>query len=212
MTVFKTLAIAAIGLAFGVAGAAAQQKEWKEIRIGTEGAYPPFNNLTADGKLEGFDIDIAQALCDEMKVTCEFVAQEWDGIIPALQAGKFDAIIASMSITPERLKQVDFTRKYYNTPPAIAAPTGSKATLGLRAEDVTLDPKAQDDVAIDGVVNSILPIGSDQFIGMKVAGREFFFRLAKDQACAIGDRVRLAALTNRLHVFDAASGRSLAGG
>jgi multiple sugar transport system ATP-binding protein len=97
-------------------------------------------------------------------------------------------------------------------PPAIAAQVGSKATLGLRAEDVTLDPAARDDVAIDGVVNSILPIGSDQFIGMQVSGREFFFRLAKDQACAVGDRVRLAALTKRLHVFDAASGRSLAGG
>jgi polar amino acid transport system substrate-binding protein len=98
------------------------------LKIGTEGAYPPFNNLTPDGKLEGFDIDIANALCAEMKVTCEFVTQDWDGIIPALQAGKFDAIIASMSITPERAEKVDFTNKYYNTPSALAGPKDSAVT------------------------------------------------------------------------------------
>src|SRR5690606_4151822 len=93
-----TLAASAAALALSLGAAQAQET----LKIGTEGAYPPFNNLTADGKLEGFDIDIANALCDEMKVKCEFVTQDWDGMIPALQAGKFDAIIASMSITDER--------------------------------------------------------------------------------------------------------------
>jgi polar amino acid transport system substrate-binding protein len=124
------LAASAALLALGTAHA-----QEKVLKIGTEGAYPPFNNLTADGKLEGFDVDIAQALCDEMKVKCEFIAQDWDGIIPALQAGKFDAIIASMSITPERMEKVDFTNKYYNTPPAIAAPKDSDIK-GVTKEDL----------------------------------------------------------------------------
>lgn len=132
MRIAMRIALAASTIALAIGAAQAQEKT---LKIGTEGAYPPFNNLTSDGKLEGFDIEIAQALCDEMKTKCEFVTQDWDGIIPALQAGKFDAIIASMSITPERLKKVDFTNKYYNTPPAVAAPKDSDIK-GVTKEDL----------------------------------------------------------------------------
>ncbi|KAG1668277.1 ABC transporter arginine-binding protein 1 [Nymphon striatum] len=116
---------AAISLSLGAAHADGHSMK---IKIGTEGAYPPFNNLEADGSLVGFDVDIAKALCAEMKAECEFVTSDWDGIIPALQAGKFDAIIASMSITDERKEKVDFTNKYYNSPPAIAVAKDSDVT------------------------------------------------------------------------------------
>jgi len=117
----------------------AQAPDWKKIRIGVEGAYPPFSEVGPDGKLKGFDIDIAMALCAEMKAECTLVPQEWDGIIPALQSRKFDAIIASMAITEERLKVVNFTAKYYNTPSRLVAKADAKldaSAAGLKGKRI----------------------------------------------------------------------------
>jgi arginine/ornithine transport system substrate-binding protein len=102
-----------------------QAKDWKEVRIGVEGAYPPFSSTTADGQLVGFDIDIAKALVKAMGAEIKLVPQDWDGIIPALMARKYDAIIASMSITEERKKKVAFTDKYYQTPAKFVCKKGS---------------------------------------------------------------------------------------
>lgn len=85
------------------------------IRIGVEGEYPPFSEVSADGALVGFDIDIAKALCKQMQMECQLVQVSWDGLIPALKTEKIDAIVASMSATDERKKSVDFTDKYYSS-------------------------------------------------------------------------------------------------
>jgi len=126
--------------ALAIAGAgSAAAKEWKQIRIGVEGAYPPFSEIDENGDLAGFDIDIAHALCEEMDAECTLVQQDWDGIIPALLARKYDAIVASMSITEERKKKVDFSEKYYQTPAKFAVPEGSDIEIseeGLKGKTV----------------------------------------------------------------------------
>lgn len=103
----------------------AESAEWTEVRIGTEGAYPPFNYMGEGGELKGFDIDIANALCAAMQVECKFVTSAWNSIIPGLLRQKYDAIIASMSITEQRKLIVDFTDKYYQTGGHFVAKKGS---------------------------------------------------------------------------------------
>lgn len=106
------------------------------LRIATEGAYAPFNYTNADGTLGGFDVDMANAICEDMNVTCEITAQDWDGIIPGLKAGKYDAIVAAMSVTPEREQQVSFTEPYF-----------SNSLVFLAKKDSTFDPS--DDAQIN---------------------------------------------------------------
>ena len=96
------------------------------LRVATEGAYAPFNYTDAEGKLVGFDVDIANALCEQMKVKCDIEAQDWEGIIPGLKAKKYDAIIAAMSVTPERAEQVDFTEPYFTNSLVFIANKSSK--------------------------------------------------------------------------------------
>lgn len=87
-----------------------------KIRIAVEGAFPPFNYLDSHNQLQGFDVDIAKALCQTAKADCEFVIQEWNGMIPNLLANRYDAIISSMSMSLERRQKVAFSQKYYDSP------------------------------------------------------------------------------------------------
>ena len=96
-----------------------------KMKIATEGTYFPWSFKDAQGKVEVWDVDIAYALCSKMKAECEVVAQDWDGIIPGLQAKKYDAIVASMSMTPKRREQVDFTDKYKDVVSSFVARKGT---------------------------------------------------------------------------------------
>lgn len=104
------------GLISLLAVCASAQAAEQPLRLGIEAAYPPFASKTPENQIVGFDYDIGQALCAEMKVQCVWQEQEFDGLIPALKVKKVDAIISSMSMTPERMKSVDFSNRYYRIP------------------------------------------------------------------------------------------------
>ncbi|MGC3933120.1 ABC transporter substrate-binding protein [Pseudomonas atacamensis] len=112
----KVFLAAAVTLAFS-AGAMAET-----LKMGIEAAYPPFNNKDSSGQVVGFDKEIGDALCAKMKAECSVVTSDWDGIIPALNAKKFDFLISSLSITEERKAAVDFTDPYYSNKLQFIAP------------------------------------------------------------------------------------------
>jgi octopine/nopaline transport system substrate-binding protein len=97
----------------------------ESIRIGTEGAYPPWNSKDASGNLIGFEVELANELCKIMKAECTIVEQDWDGMIPALLLRKFDAIMAGMSITAERQKTITFSQGYADEVASLAVMKGS---------------------------------------------------------------------------------------
>ncbi len=117
----RTLAAALFLALFGLAPTIGAEM----LRIGIDPGYPPFSDIDEEGRLKGFDVDIALALCARMEASCSFVRQEWEGLIPGLRARKFDAIVSSMSITRKRRRLVAFTERYYRSKVRFVARKGS---------------------------------------------------------------------------------------
>jgi polar amino acid transport system substrate-binding protein len=117
------LATAVLALSAGLAAA-------QTVRMGTEGAYPPYNFINDKGEVDGFEREMGDELCKRATLTCEWVTNDWDSIIPNLVSGNYDTIIAGMSITDERSKVIDFTQNYI--PPAASAYVGLKADVDVK--------------------------------------------------------------------------------
>ncbi len=129
-------------LALGLSAGLAQAKDWTHVRVATEGAYPPFNSTTSDGTVIGYEPDLLKSVCDRLKITCETIVQDWDGLIPGLKAGKFDVIMSGMSITPKREESIAFSVPYTEGPTTFAvAADGPLAKLPLTGVDLPLADK-----------------------------------------------------------------------
>ncbi len=124
-------------------------EDWSTIRVASEGAYAPWNFTNAAGELDGFEVELMADLCARMDAECELVSQAWDGIIPALQAGRYDAIMAGMSITEERREVISFSRSYATTPAIFVAPRDSDlAGAGLPEARIDMAEVSADEQAL----------------------------------------------------------------
>ncbi len=163
----KLMTAIAVAAALAVGAGSALAKDWKKVRIATEGAYAPWNFTDSSGKLIGFELDLARDLCRRMNVECEIVAQAWDGIIPALQAGKYDVIMAGMSITEKRKKVISFSASYFGTPASfVVLKTSDLAGFNTDATKLSLDDvDAGEQAAIDKIKGTF----KGKTIGVQVA-------------------------------------------
>jgi octopine/nopaline transport system substrate-binding protein len=141
--------------------------DWKRIKIGTEGAYPPWNYFDESGKLVGFEIELAKDLCSRMNAECEIVTHKWRGIIEGLNQGKYDAIMAAMSITEPRKKMVIFSRSYADTPNIFVVRKDNPiANFQSELEHLTLDDiSPAEQAALDALLNAF----KGKVIGVQVA-------------------------------------------
>ncbi len=153
--------------------AQAQEKRWTELKIETEGGFPPWNYTNNDGSLGGFEIDLARDLCKRMNVKCTITAQSFDGMIPALNDGKYDAIIDDLAITPQREKAIAFSIPYAALCYTFATLKGSDINKALPADDqvISLDGTNAADKAMDQVRKAL----KDKTLGTLAAGTSVTF-------------------------------------
>jgi lysine/arginine/ornithine transport system substrate-binding protein len=118
---FAALSVALLALSAG----AAHAKDWSTIRFGVDASYAPFESKAPDGKVVGFDVDLGNEICRRLNAKCVWVEQDFDGMIPALKAKKFDGVLSSMTITPQREQQIAFSAKLFATPTRLVAKKGS---------------------------------------------------------------------------------------
>lgn len=197
----KTKAALAIVAAAMLAAPAVQAQEKTKITIGTEGAFPPYNLTRPDGTLDGFEIELGNDLCKRMNLECTFVAQNFDGIIPALQAGKFDVIMAGMSATDKRREVIDFSIPYGGTGQSFATTKDSDiAKLPLNGEVFSLSTNPD---GTQKAVDEIKPVLEGKTIGVQSAsiGARFLEEYLKDTVT-----IREYKTTEQ-HDLDLASGR-----
>lgn len=162
---FPTLALLLVGVALAQPAFAATT--WDKVTIATEGAYAPWNFMGPKGKLQGYEVDLAHELCARMKAKCDIVAQDWDGIIPALNAGKYDAIMASMGVTPERQKVVTFSVAYTQAPNGFM--TLKSSPLAQMPDLNTLFNLSKDEGAARKEVAKLAPLLKGKVLGVQSA-------------------------------------------
>lgn len=192
--------IAAACVLLAALAGGAQAKDYKKIVIATEGAYPPYNMHAPDGSLIGFEIDLGNDLCRRMQIQCTWIAQDWDSMIPALNAGKFDAIMDGMSITPQRLKAIAFSDPYTQSPTTfLVLKGGPLADLPGTDSRVSLDDKA----ATDRAIAEISPMLKGKTVGVQTATIQYNLLKAY-----LGNVVRIRAYkTTEEHDLDLAANR-----
>lgn len=151
MKAFRLASLGAFALAAALAAPSAHAKDWKSVTIALEGAYEPYNFTKPDGTIDGFEPELAKDICARAKLQCKLIAQDWDGLIAGLQAGKFDVIMDALSITDERKQVIAFSVPYVATPGSFAVVKdgplaklpGSGTTLKLTADAAKTNPEIQ---------------------------------------------------------------------